>query len=350
VPTLADVPGGLTNNRLRAAGTAYPPGIVARYTAVPNGAIGPQATKLLADVLAKTKAAGRTTPFDVAEAMVTELRSDRFRYQTNVAGVCDDSSSIVECFATHRVGYCEHYASTMAILLRQAGIPTRLVEGFLPGEPDPSGNEQIFTSAAHAWVEVYFPGYGWEMFDPTGGGLSRTPNLPEGKVVPLATATPKASVATGSGGPLNDENGPSRRPVGGTGVSSNTPPSNAPLIVVAAILFVTVLIAAFLAWRRGPRSATTPDGVYASITALARRFGFGPRPTQTAYEYATALGDILPSVRPELQTVATAKVEVAYGRRVLGDDQLRTLRDSYRRLRVGLLRLVLRRRDRRRMR
>jgi hypothetical protein len=122
------------------------------------------------------------------------------------------------------------------------------------------------------------------------------------------------------------------------------------LVVVAVILLAAVLVAAFVAWRRGPRSAATPDGVYASIAALARRFGFGPRPTQTAYEYASALGDILPNVRPELQTVATAKVEVAYGRRELGDDQLRVLRDSYRRLRVSLLRLVFRRRDRRRMR
>jgi hypothetical protein len=122
------------------------------------------------------------------------------------------------------------------------------------------------------------------------------------------------------------------------------------LIVIAMILLVGVLITAFAAWRRGPRGTSTPDGVYASIAALARRFGFGPRPTQTAYEYASALGDILPNVRPELQTVATAKVEVAYGRRELGDEQLRVLRDSYRRLRVNLLRLILRRRDRRRMR
>jgi hypothetical protein len=239
----------------------------------------------------------------------------------------------------------------MAILLRKAGVPTRLVEGFLPGDPDPAtGNEEIFTSSAHAWVEVYFPGYGWQVFDPTGGGLARTPTLPEGKVVPVATATPKPSVATGSGGPVNDQDAPSRKPLGGGGVSPSGPTSNAPLIVVAVILLLGMLIAAFVAWRRGPKSASTPDGVYTSIAALARRLGFGPRPTQTAYEYASALGDILPSVRPELQTVATAKVEVAYGRRELGDDQLRVLRDSYRRLRVHLLRLILRRRDRRRMR
>jgi hypothetical protein len=57
---------------------------------------------------------------------------------------------------------------------------------------------------------------------------------------------------------------------------------------------------------------------------------------------------MLPNIRPELQTVATAKVEVAYGRRTLGDERIRALRESYRRLRVGLLRLLFRRRDRRR--
>ncbi|HEY8800284.1 MAG TPA: transglutaminase domain-containing protein [Candidatus Limnocylindrales bacterium] len=351
VPSQQDVPGGLTANRLRAAGTAYPPGIVSRYTGVPDGAMGPYATKLLEDIRAKAKAAGRTTPYDLAQAIVAELHSSRYSYETNVLGVCDDSSSIVECFANHRRGYCEHYASTMAILMRKAGIPTRLVEGFLPGAINPvTGDVEIFTSSAHAWVEVYFPGYGWQMFDPTGGGRAKTAELPEGKVVPLATPGPIPSTALGSGGPVRDQDQPSRRPAGGLGLNNQTPGGNLPLIVVAVILLVGVLIAAFFAWRRGPRSASTPDGVYASIAGLARRFGFGPRPTQTAYEYATALGDILPGVRPELQTVATAKVEVSYGRRELGDDRLRTLLDSYRRLRVQLLRLALRRRDRKRMR
>jgi hypothetical protein len=122
-------------------------------------------------------------------------------------------------------------------------------------------------------------------------------------------------------------------------------------MAIAIALFAAVLLVAFLAWRRGPRGATsTPEGVYASIAGLARRLGFGPRPTQTAYEYAAALGDILPNVKPELQTVATAKVEVSYGQRQLGEDRMSALRDAYHKLRVGLLRLAFRRSDRRRVR
>jgi hypothetical protein len=351
VPTVVDVPGGLTNNRLRAAGTAYPPGVTARYLDVPKGAMGPAATSLLADIVAKSKAVSHNTPFDLAQAIVAEFHSSRYTYKTDVLGVCDDTSSIVECFAAHKQGYCEHYASTMAIFLRHEGIPTRLVEGFLPGDVDvATGNEEIFTSAAHAWVEVYFPGYGWQLFDPTGGGLARTADLPEGRVVPLATPTPRPSVSFASGNPREGADQPSRGPGSGGGVPGQTPGGTQGLILFSVILLLGVLIAAFLAWRRGPRSVSTPDGVYASIAALARRFGFGPRATETAYEYATALGEILPNVRPELQTVATAKVEVAYGRRQLGDERLRALQDSYRRLRVNLLRLALRRRDRRKRR
>jgi hypothetical protein len=111
-----------------------------------------------------------------------------------------------------------------------------------------------------------------------------------------------------------------------------------------------VLGIAFIAWQRGPRGAPAADGAYGTVVRLASRLGFGPRPTQTVYEYAGVLGDILPDARPELQLVARAKVESSYGRVIIGDDRLAGLRLAQRRLRVSLLRLVFRRRDRRRLR
>jgi hypothetical protein len=119
--------------------------------------------------------------------------------------------------------------------------------------------------------------------------------------------------------------------------------------VVALLLAIVVGAVAFIAWRRGPRGEVTPDRAYASLTRLASRLGFGPRPTQTVYEYAGVLSEVLPQSRPEIQTVAQAKVEVAYGRRMLGDDRMAALREAQRRLRVGLLRLLFRRGPRRRI-
>jgi hypothetical protein len=59
----------------------------------------------------------------------------------------------------------------MAIMLRTLGIPSREVNGFLPGEYNDLGGDYIVrASDAHSWVEVYFPGLGWQVFDPTPAG------------------------------------------------------------------------------------------------------------------------------------------------------------------------------------
>jgi hypothetical protein len=194
-------------------------------------------------------------------------------------------------------------------------------------------------------VEVYFPGYGWVAFDPTGGGRAQDVPIPSGEPVPSASAGPGSSVdpfPTFFGDDPARVDDP-RLGGGGGGVGGST----GPLIAVALLLAATLGALAFVAWQRGPRGAVTADSAYRGVTRLASRLGFAPRPEQTVYEYATALGDVVPVARPELETVAHAKVEVAYGGKVLGDDRLGALRDAQRRLRVSLLRLAFRRNRRR---
>ena len=192
---------------------------------------------------------------------------------------------------------------------------------------------------------MYFPGTGWVAFDSTPASVNASVPLPTGAA---QTARPSL-IPSLLPNPL-DEGIPSRSP----GTAGAVPPATdggigpGGVILIVALLVVTVVLLAFLVWRRGPRGVMTPDGAWFAIGKLAGRFGYGPRPTQTTYEYATALAEVLPGVRPELETVATAKVEVAYGGRVLGDDRLRTIREAYTKLRVGLLRLLFRRRPRRR--
>lgn len=79
-----------------------------------------------------------------------------------------------------RAGHCEFFASSMAVLLRAEGIPTRLVNGFLQGSyNDVSKHYVVRASDAHSWVEVYFPTYGWVTFDPTpaSGRTSASPSF-----------------------------------------------------------------------------------------------------------------------------------------------------------------------------
>jgi hypothetical protein len=67
-----------------------------------------------------------------------------------------------------RAGHCEYFASAMAVMLRAAGIPSRVVTGFQSGVFNPlSGWYVIRASDAHSWVEAYLPRTGWTTFDPT---------------------------------------------------------------------------------------------------------------------------------------------------------------------------------------
>ena len=234
----------------------------------------------------------------------------------------------------------------MVMLLRLDGVPARFAEGFLPGQRDRSGVEQILKSNSHAWVEVYFPGFGWQPFDPTGGGVGQDVPLPPGPRVSAPPATPRASLGPDDPGELRRSIRPSAGAGAGT-TGGGGGPGSGPFIVIGLLLAIVVGGLAFLAWQRGPRTTSEPEIVWRSIVRLAGRFGFAPRPSQTVFEYSTALGEVLPNARPDLQTVARAKVEVAYGRGQLGDDRLRSLRDAQRRLRVALLGLVFRRRERR---
>lgn len=337
-------PNGLTQNRLRVAGTNYPPELDP-YRVVPDGALGPAALDLLERI--RERARG-DNPYDLARAMESFMRSGaNFHYDTDVQDLPCPELGVVECFARFTRGYCQHYATTMAALLRYEGIPARMVEGFLPGDRDVDNVEEISFAGAHAWVEAWFPGFGWIRFDPTGAGRAVDTPIPSG--APLA---PLPSVSIPPASPIGDGNDLGARTRDPNLV---TPPLDGPngptaplgYVVIAVLLAVIVGSVAFIAWQRGPRGEVRPDAVWRSIGGLAARFGFGPRPTQTVYEYAGALGDVLPSARPELETVARAKVEVAYARSTLSDARLRAVRDASRRLRVNLLRLAFRRSSRR---
>lgn len=167
VPVAGNGEGQLNRAALLAAGTHYPTEVRAIYTQLPGGMWGPNLELLRQKVLA---AATTSEPIDVAQALERELRSPSYEYDTDLRDVDCASMSTAECFATVKRGFCQWYAPTMAVVLRHLGIPARIVEGFLPGER--SGNSEVIrNSNAHAWVEVYFPGYGWVTFDPTGGNL-----------------------------------------------------------------------------------------------------------------------------------------------------------------------------------
>jgi len=185
VPVSGNGSGQLNRAGLAAAGTDYPTEVRAMYTTLPAGMWGPNLELLKQTVFGAAKTGA---PIDIAQALVAELRSPAYTYTTDMRDVACGSMSTAECFATVKRGFCQWYAMTMAVVLRDVGIPARIVEGFLPGER--SGTDEVIRNKnAHAWVEVYFPGYGWVTFDPTGG------NQPGQLPAALPSAPPSGSAA-----------------------------------------------------------------------------------------------------------------------------------------------------------
>jgi transglutaminase-like putative cysteine protease len=71
-----------------------------------------------------------------------------------------------------KAGHCEYFASSMAVMLRLAGIPSRVVTGFQGSIYNPISGWHIVRAAdAHSWVEAHLGGLGWTTFDPTPPGL-----------------------------------------------------------------------------------------------------------------------------------------------------------------------------------
>jgi transglutaminase-like putative cysteine protease len=118
---------------------------------------------------AEQVAGGASNPYGAAVALETWFReSGGFIYDQHprTAG----PAPLVD-FVTHsKRGYCQHFAGAMALMLRYLGVPSRVAEGFVSGKYSKSTHTWTVTDHdAHAWVEVWFRGYGWLPFDPTPG-------------------------------------------------------------------------------------------------------------------------------------------------------------------------------------
>jgi transglutaminase-like putative cysteine protease len=112
--------------------------------------------------------AGAHTTLEKALAIQRYLTDlTRFHYDATIKPGDSNDALTDFLFETH-TGFCQQFASTMAVLLRSLDIPARVAVGFTPGTYDANlGSYEVTTENAHAWVEVEFPGFGWVPFEPT---------------------------------------------------------------------------------------------------------------------------------------------------------------------------------------
>ncbi len=118
---------------------------------------------------AKRLTAASGSPYEATIAIESWLRATgKFGYTETPPLPPEGVPPLVDFATTSKLGYCQHYAGTMAVMLRLLGIPARVAVGFTSGRW--SDGEWVVTDhQAHAWVEAWFVGYGWLPFDPTPG-------------------------------------------------------------------------------------------------------------------------------------------------------------------------------------
>ena len=127
--------------------------------------VGPKARELVQDLQDKVR---ENLPYDqqMVELVLNHFRGEPFYYTRNPPAMLD--RPIDRFLFEERRGFCEHYASAFVVLMRAAGIPARIVTGYMGGELNTIGNYFIVRqSDAHAWSEVWLEGKGWVRFDPT---------------------------------------------------------------------------------------------------------------------------------------------------------------------------------------
>jgi protein-glutamine gamma-glutamyltransferase len=152
---------------LRSASDIYPPRILVEDLQLPP--MDPRVARLASEITGSAIA-----NYDRAVAVNNYLRT-HFAYTLQLPRT-PPQDPVANFLFERKQGHCEYFAASMAVMLRSLRIPSRVVNGFRTGEfNDLTSQYLIRASNAHAWVEVYFPGYGWVSFDPTPAAIEATP-------------------------------------------------------------------------------------------------------------------------------------------------------------------------------
>ncbi|MCE1245761.1 MAG: DUF3488 and transglutaminase-like domain-containing protein [Firmicutes bacterium] len=136
------------------------------YTKLPPN-MPPRVRELTDSILAER---GHKDASPLTKAMDISLYLQQYPYDLDIPQFPDHKDQVDYFLFEMKRGYCEHFASAMTVMLRTQGIPARLVTGYLPGSYNAlTGFYSVKMNDAHAWVEMYIPGYGWYALDPTPG-------------------------------------------------------------------------------------------------------------------------------------------------------------------------------------
>lgn len=261
--------------------------------------------------LARQLTASAPTTYDKVAAIQQYLRGPLFTYDLNGAPRSGRDALRDFLLGTRR-GYCEQFASAMAVLVRAIHVPARVAIGFTPGSRDSHGDWVITNRDAHAWPEVWFPNEGWVRFEPT-------PRDDSAEVTPdYSVPPPPGSLNDGnSGSSAGEAPDTASQQLPGVLAPSETTPS-APdralathradgrswgwlIVGAAAVLGVAFLIVPALVRltrRRRRLGSSDPAAAWLELSDTATDLGLGAMPTESpraaGLRWSEAVADVDP--------------------------------------------------------
>jgi len=275
-------------------------------------------------------------------------------------------------------GYCTSFASAMAVMCRAVGIPARYIEGYA-AVPDADGVARVTQEHGHAWVEAYFPGFGWLSFDPTPG-MGQTPdtaphtdgqdNSPQGEDLPepsapeedpktpeptleptptpsptiLPTPTPEHhDLAVTPTPPITPTPEITSAPTPQSTPNPTRPPEEPPkkdhgvfALLMILLLFVLVLLTSWRLYAAAPRNAaartkTANDALliwYAAIEAALASLGFAAAAGEPPATFLNRVQEKLGNEK-EFMRLGRSVCTARYSRHKLGPKQVEQAQRVY---------------------
>ncbi len=259
-----------------------------RYLQLPHAY--PRVAGLARQITGRIGAAGDPDPhtYDKVEALESWM-STHVRYTTDIPPLAPGADAVTSFLFGSRQGFCEQISTATVVMLRSLGIPARETVGYVPGSYNPITDlYDVQAKDAHAWVQVWFPGYGWQNFDPTA-------------VVPLANPSPGSVLAHSAGHLL----------------------AHLPWVPIGlAATAVTVVL--IVRRRRRLRPPTWAHQVAADLERGGARRGLRRRADETLSAYGDRLAVAEPAAADGLSFASTLVERSTYGGIEPAADQIAT--------------------------
>ncbi len=301
---------------LRSASTDYALWIKDRYLQLPPTL--PQRVRDLAEEITRDQ----TNAYDKASALEAYLRQ-KIEYTELIASPPADRDRVDWFLFDLQEGYCDYYASSMAVMARAAGIPARVAVGYARGDYNSeAGVYRVRDQHAHSWVEIYFPRYGWIEFEPTASEVSI--------VRPRPPSTDTDNTNRNRGRRMREEDDFEHMlDLEDDYYSGRLPPTPSrpwwvtALWIVGGLLAVAAVVGGSYWWleERGLVHIGLVQKVYGRLIRFGRMLNVIQQEAQTPYEYAKELSDEVPAGRGAIHRITALFVEDRFSPRTAKEEE-----------------------------